>query len=868
MFQIKFEFKKFSDLKVWLFLLLVPLLVVGSLTAFHQLNPENKRSQEMRVANSLRADFSWRISQNYFDRLLNIEVYQEELPPTEEELRIDELMNAGERARFIYSADSYYERWDTVNQAKRDIWGILIELDELGHPSETIDMNHIHEEKSQIDWLVENNVGVLNPKRTTLSAFVLNNSFDILFSLPVLFLLIFFFGIPLLEETFTNRFHFTKVQPIKRSKVFINKFCFFASVLLVYIGSAVLASYLLHLLFDDLSLSTQLSFPMAKQSIFGLHELTLGQLIGLRIVLFVLITFVALFLVYIISIFWSNMLNNTLLLGFLSIIALIIVQSNPNLYQLWNVFAWLDTRYFIEIHSPTIITMLLLIPLAICFIAGYFVIYLPTWFNRTRSSRHYKGIQKLNKGFLVKHEWISFLRDNTFIYAISGLIVLTVYMGIVAYQEQLVRRNQFIEKTEMFGTIINNQYEDALENAALLEMVIDNVSEVEQRSYQTMLDTYNQMFPLYEETLAQVNEALAGNYDVWLENEKVLLESDRVFVTNPNNQVQGSIVHSTTIPMSNHIFIPNAVINEAIFHWKEDHDIGFVLPGGPYKTELLPKYEQSPRSGENEPPLGISFNNFEQYLNARQLEHNDLTGLNLAVDIINKQMYIFIWIIVAVFFMTNYVKEWDYNRSIRFIKVLPLKMRTVFTHKNYASLTISVVIVLLAFVLVFLTGSLLNGMGSWNFPYVRFIAKVIGDKAGSDSPYITIPSLKQYFMIVPLWRYLLEGVGLMIVLTWFINQLTHFMSLLIKKRWIMLAAAIVILVGGYSLVTIYPQAWMQFFPFYYINIPDILSGTTAFTQNFAWLNPYIGIGLIILYSLTLEFLNKILVRRDEKRDIR
>lgn len=869
MYRLKFEFKKLSDKRMWIVFLFIPVLVMSANGLYHYFNPENVRSKEMRMANTLQSDFSWRIGENYFANLERIYYYDGNAPElTEEEQRIEELLDAGERARFIYSADSWYEKWDTVNQAKSEIWQILIELDELGVPTSVMDGQALHSEKIKIDWLVDNDVGFLNPDRTSLSAFVLNNSFDILLSLPAIFLIIFFFGIPILDETFHHRYNFTKVLPIKRKQIFGSKFASYLLLLFIYLGVAILTTLVINVLFDDVSLMTQLSYPLVTQTPAGLFQISLGQMLLFRILFFVLLNFLMLFSIYILSVFWSNMLSNTIMVGFVSIIALIIVQGNKENYRAWNVFAWLDPSGFIEVNSQTTIYLVLLILFILMGLAAYLVIHLLTWVNRSRSSKLYRGLKPSSNTFLIKHEWMSFMRDKSLLYCLFGILILSVYLGTIAQQEQNQREQAFLTTVEQYSSMVDERIASTPQMIEELELLVEISIEPDLTQYQTLLDTYkNETTPFLEREREKVDRVLAGEYDIWLDYEKTLVESDRDYVVNPSN----SLIESpfTTIPaISNHIFIPNAVINDALFQWKESYQLPFILPGAPYKTALLPTYEVSPRSGEGQPPQGIDYNSFERYLNARQGEHNVLSGLNLSVDLLNKYLYLFIWLILAVFFMLNYVKEWDLNQTIRFIKVLPVKIRQIFTNKTIASHLTSVSIVLVAMLVVFIIGTLLGGVGFVNFPFVRYIPKFIGDLTKNEEVFIRIPTYNQYFTIIPLWRYLLEGLGLLLLLTVFINQVVHFMSLLVKKRWVTLAVSGIVLVLGYALVAVYPQAWMQFLPFYYLNIPDILTGLTAFEQDFTMMNPYYGMGIILCYIIVFECINRILVRKDERRDIR
>ena len=78
---------------------------------------------------------------------------------------------------------------------------------------------------------------------------------------------------------------------------------------------------------------------------------------------------------------------------------------------------------------------------------------------------------------------------------------------------------------------------------------------------------------------------LNEDYSKLSEIETAQLEADYLFLVNQ------TFTPGTTLPMRHAIFMPNAYLNYQLNQWKLEKDIQFVLPGGPYKTEYLPYYQ-------------------------------------------------------------------------------------------------------------------------------------------------------------------------------------------------------------------------------------------------------------------------------------
>ena len=117
--------------------------------------------------------------------------------------------------------------------------------------------------------------------------------------------------------------------------------------------------------------------------------------------------------------------------------------------------------------------------------------------------------------------------------------------------------------------------------------------------------------------------------------------------------------------------MPNAYINYQLAEWKRNYGIDFQLPGGPYWTLYIPNYEQSPRSGEDQPPLSIDIAVFEAYLARVSKPKKSYTALGIVGNLFEERLYLGLWVILVIFLVAPTVLDKETGRW-RFQATLPL----------------------------------------------------------------------------------------------------------------------------------------------------------------------------------------------------
>lgn len=828
-----FEIKKIRNKRFLSTLIIIPMLIVLVIFLSRLLSPVDFRSEEMTRANQLLADLSWRIP-NYDNYIIDpiVEI-------SEEMQVIYDLLDEAERERFNYSIAAFYEDWYDMNVAKQKIWDLLIQVQEHDPELRALSLEELHTEKHQLDWAVEYEVGKFDFDRDYNSLFVLYNSYNILFSLPAMMLIIFFFCLPIFLEPNRASFSYVKVLPISYPKIMGQKLKLFFSIIGTYIASSVGMSLILSL-FSTVSLKAQLQFPVLTYTDAGVLSKPLWQMLLFKILFFIGLTLLSLIVVTL----FAKLFNNELFISFIYTILILIGQQltrlQPARLLTYNPVAWFNlNNYLLTQSTRSIMTALLLLFIVVSLLTGLVLlrpIHLPKWQRKLK----FHGIKKLTNRFLFRFEWLKLHRQAILFYSTAILAAFTLYFAVNSYQDQTENAQETSER--FFNQIA--QYEAEIELNLEQELIHHDLLTIPDLPRSTEEDFKNYILMLQNERQELENklsklkdleaEVLDNNYQGLSQIEFTDLENDYHFVTRT-----GTASSSQVIPVPDPIFIPNAYINYRLSEWKLEKGIDYVTPGGPYQTLFTPTYQESPRSGEDEPPAMVEKDVFDRYLAEVNKEHHTLSGLNLLADFFNHYYFVVLLILLVGFYSLSYVREWDGSGTIRYLLVQPISLKRTFTAKIVASLSMGICFTLLVGLITFIIGSLLNGVGQLEFPFIQYISYAAGN--GKADQLIEIPMQLKYFRILPLWQWLLIGTGLLLSNLFFVNQVVYLVSTYLKNQWLVMAVSLCALGAGLLLAIIWPHEIHAFLPFHYLDISQIMTGKMATIHDYAYLNWWLGI---------------------------
>lgn len=842
----KFEYKKFTRKYLWLVLILIPVVTVLGTAIFNHVNPPMIINEESKTANRLLLDLNWSLPQ-YQEVLESFSEDEINSDPELEQMQvIYEHLDEAEKARFHYSVAAWHEDWQLLNESKQIIWDNLIKAREEGASLSSLDSSLLSTEKNHIDWLVNNNIDYIVPYQSTQSQFVLNQSLSILFSLPAIMIIVFFIGLSIFSELGKPQKKFAMILPIKPDRILINKLILYLLNLMAYISGTILSVIFLIILSDDINLITQWKYPLVSTGEEGIIRFTLGSTLIFKILFFILLSILILLITVLLSRFIKDLTFILILITTVSIIGIQLTQISPSFYQVYNPFAWLDlNNTFNYLNSNEIILSLLIITCIVIFLI---------WFiNKIniKSSTHpfFKTLQlkPSSRLFLTKFELIKIGKQKLYFYAFLIVLINIVFMI-----------NSSVEKSKDSFTQLDTSINVAIEGFSnYLETV-----EVKER-YQELNEREQELVDLVEKDLARYqlikSQISNNNYALINEMNDEAIQNDYLFLLNQMN------VSGTDIPIRNPIFMPNAAINFEVMNWKNKHDIDFVVPGGPFFSEYLPEYQDSPQSGEGEPPFGIDIIVFQQYLDNRQNEHWTFTGLNTVLDYFNHYIYLVPLIISVLFFSTTYAREWDGVKNIRFMITNPVSIKNIVKGKMGSAIISSLLTNIIALFLLLIIASLFSNFGQLKFPVVEYLPASINTIETAKN-VISVPLTRQLFTIVPIWIILLRAMGLLLSAALFVTLLTLLISVIVKNSRVSIGLSVITVALG-ILVSLNSKAGLVAYnPFTYLNIPAIISGKYATQINLVSLNYKTGILLLIFSSIVLGGLAIWMTRKDNYYD--
>lgn len=842
-----FELKKLSASLSWFIMLLLPVLLIVSTKIYHENQPDTYKEEQTRLANQLLSDIAWkRIS---YDDKRGDGFYGDYDPEvedtlTEEEQEIFSILFETEKNRFQYSTGVFYEDWQKVNANKEEIWQNLMALTELGIPLITTTYEELAEELPTISWLKNNEIDYIREEHPTESLLILNSLSPYLFSFLVILIMIFLFALPILEDLHQGRIQFTRILPVSLAKIYRTKFSLLLAIVISYILVILLTTLSLNLLTDSLPLEVQLTYPIAYFREGQTILKPLWQVLTFQFIIFIFMVILMGMVTYLLQ---RRLKNNILSLAIVAFIVLLgqLSMRILGVNSIFNFFAWVDIYRFIVEH--TVLQLFIVIGLILGLLL-ILIIFLSKFEPKGQIQTQSDSLSSYRLN-LPQFEWRKLKGNKSLLYLSILMVLLGLYAGLTSFEKRQANLNQLNNHVEQ----IAQHYGDI--NASMEEHIQALNDSQDGQYYQDQIDYLGEVVNKHQVTYdfaVRIKGEPIGSQaynEVSQEFEAYIIQTDYEYLKFPDSQP-----YAYFVPINDMIFYPNMAINQKLMEWKIDHGIDFSPPGGPYRTKFIPSYTETPRSGEFEPPADVDIEVFEFYLDNVSKDHHHLTGANLSIDFFNEYYYLAFLMALMIFLGPLYVNEFDLNKTIDFMSVLPVKHWKIHQVKRHLSLSLSMIMLILIIGVFFLVGGLLNGWGQLEFPFVQYIPKTVGE--ASPEIYKRISGINQYFQILPLWQYGLMALGLLAAVIYFINNLTYFIASFVKNKWILYGLVTGVLGIGYYLSSQYIGAWMAFNPFTYFNVPDIISGSTAIDHDFVYLTWWMGMMVNIVVAILLALISR------------
>lgn len=856
---MRFEWLKYP-VKKWVpVLILIPAIVMAAMFFVSGDNSVTFKRQEIREANEMLSEFQWRRGMYQS----NIESGYLILDTPEKEAYYEELfeiVDQAERARYIYSADTYYENWENVNEARYTINQLLIELTDMGERLSTVEPDTLYSRLAESKWQYDYQIGPFIFESQRDSIFLTHEVLGLLASGLAIMLFIYFFALPTFREYTNQTYRFSQTLPLSRTRSIGSKFTLVSILYLIIILSLGITIFAMSVWTDQIPLIAQLNYPVT----FELGELFVSKPMWIvliyQVLMYYLVTMISLGIILLLNRRFRNELFTIAIFFSLMTFSnqMSIIFDWEGLW--WNPLNWFNIKgmsYVLTDQEAILSILLALMTLGVLLFIIFRWGLIPL---QERSSRNKRSLPINALSFDSRFEALKFKRSNRLLYLFLAVTLFILYFSVQGYLErtswideyhnQLITEMEFaVEEQEMIREELVGQDVDFSVDPR--DQWPDNVTIFDLDFVEIRLGNYH--FYQDEINRAQdlIDELEQGTFDNKLAYDKNLRENDVAFFTD-------NTVYSFHIPMQNTIFAPNALINLELINYIENNNIKYPLPFGPYNTLFIPEYETSPRSGEGEPPSSIDVDAFEQYLEAVSTPLAAHTGDNQIQNFLSSYSYLILYGVIAIFLSIAYALDWE-SRSIRLSLAQPQRISTHFNGQVNATVMTIIDTVIFSLILLYIGGLFIEGPGQWEFPFVRYYSKTLGD--ANPEGILRIAYINQYYTIEPMWRYVLEGGLLLTTGLIFVNELAYFFSSIVRTTWGTLILLISTLGLGIWGSLTYIHQFMAASPFIYLNVPGIIEGTFAQQMDYPWVNTWVGIGILLIWSLLVRLVSQTIVNR-------
>ncbi len=222
----------------------------------------------------------------------------------------------------------------------------------------------------------------------------------------------------------------------------------------------------------------------------------------------------------------------------------------------------------------------------------------------------------------------------------------------------------------------------------------------------------------------------------------------------------------------------------------------------------------------------------------------DSSGLYSLYHLFNQYVYGALLIIFVFLIGGGFASEKGKKPTINFLRTQPIGESKLFLGKIFTSTTITVLSCFIVLLLLLLIGTFIDRLGDWRYPVLHYDSPSV-----VESPdYTGMVSVGKGFHFVNLGSYLLNSVGIFLVLTMFFMVLSNFISLFVTKRLGVFASTMLIGASGYVLSIQIFDNIAHLSPFTYINIPKITNGEISTMLDNPTINTQTGI-LVLLFSI-------------------
>lgn len=246
----------------------------------------------------------------------------------------------------------------------------------------------------------------------------------------------------------------------------------------------------------------------------------------------------------------------------------------------------------------------------------------------------------------------------------------------------------------------------------------------------------------------------------------------------------------------------------------------------------------------------------QEKLSRRMTDHSFLGSSHRLIS--DYRVDLIVIALVVVLAGAGFTLDKDSNQGLSWMRTLPTEDTKLLRYKSQASILRGLMIVMLFIGYIFLYSIFTDGFGHWNFPVLTYLSPATNPQDGVDftGSYAWINLITVFAMS---WILIMINMRLYL-------KISLWLSSYFKQSIAPIGLTLVIMFGGYLLVSSFDYHWFQWLPFGYLDTTAIVIGEKSILSLGDY-NYWMGIAVVLVWTLLVDIGTNLTVRKHRALDI-
>lgn len=724
-----------------------------------------------------------------------------------------EHVNLMATALFHWKGAIYNEEWEAIPAIEQDFLANMHLFESYENSFLSLRDTEREITMKRNEWMLTHNLAYEDEDFPTSPALFLKENAKVLFGVVGIGLVVLLFGNIVTTEKEHKTWLTVRAQPIAKGRLIVGKY---------------ISVWLMSILFIVIGVSASLLIPMIHSGVPVLFEypavvtigdtvsiISTGQYIMRAILLFILAGIFALSLTFFLGSFVRNSFTLYMLTGFILLTSAFATSTYNILNAVWNPFRLLLFSQFLEkVPEPSDWwTLLIIVSWSLLLLVG--AIFMPerasALFQASANKSPFaNGKIKARIPSVLRvslFEWRKMRRNALFASVAIVLILLLLVDYIFISHQTDLREEEYFQDLQALADDYNINLVYRLEQE--ITSFDEDKKKAEEKGDETLIAYYNDPKSLErkEELLEDYRNRVAMRVNVidhYQQNDWPAFYDSQLAL---NEERRGR--ESTYDPLSPFTYAVSIAEKE----WQLERNLRPVLSGELTPT-IFDEYEDK--------ELEKSY--YDTY---KKVDNSGLFSLYLNIT---DKLYIIPGVILLFLVGMGFASERGKRPTLQLLLTQPVRKRDLFLGKVFTNSMIGIIGCVSLFGLLAFIGTLVNRFGDWAYPVLHYDQKWVDDPLAI---FKEESSITDGFHFIPLGSYLLETVGLFLLVLWFAIVLSIFISQFIRSKAGVIGAVAVIGVIGYVGSQKLLVNLLHLSPFTYFDVARITNGEIAvLTENY------------------------------------